>query len=72
MIKIWYGSQLVGKHRLDLVVGAAVIVELKANKGIAGIHKEQLRSYLHATEYSLGLLLNFGRSELEWEAIEKQ
>jgi GxxExxY protein len=71
MIKIWYGSQLVGKHRLDLVVGGAVIVELKANRGLATVHLAQLRSYLHATSYSAGMITNFGRAELEWDVLER-
>ena len=62
-IKIWYGSFIVGKHRLDLVVGESVIVELKANRGIVPVHVAQVRSYLHASAYPLGLILNFGLTE---------
>ena len=32
-IRIWYGPCLVGKHRLDLLVGRSVIIELKAQPG---------------------------------------
>ena len=69
-IKIWYGAQLVGKHRLDLVVDGTVIVELKANRGIVGAHVAQMRSYLQATSLPHGLILNFGMPELEWELME--
>ena len=68
-IKIWYGPSLVGKHRLDLVVDESVIIELKANRGIIPVHVAQMRSYLHASSYPLGLLLNFGTTELEWEIV---
>jgi GxxExxY protein len=68
-IRIWYGSQPVGKHRLDLVVDGRVIVELKANHGIVAVHVAQMRSYLHATNYAFGVILNFGMPELEWELI---
>ena len=68
-IKIWYGTQLVGKHRLDLVVDAAIIVELKANRGIVGAHLAQLRSYLQASGHPYGLILNFGMPVLEWELV---
>ena len=68
-IKIWYGSRLVGKHRLDLLVDASVIVELKANRGIIPVHIAQLNSYLHASSYPFGLILNFGTTELQWELI---
>jgi GxxExxY protein len=70
-IKIWYGRCLVGKHRLDLVVDQSVIIELKANRGIIPIHVAQLRSYLHASDYPLGLILNFGLTELQWERIQQ-
>jgi GxxExxY protein len=70
LIKIWYGSHVVGKHLLDLVVNETVIVELKAASGIMPVHTAQLRSYLHATGYSAGLILNFGRPELQWERLQ--
>ena len=69
LIKIWYGSQLVGRHRLDLLVNSEIIIELKANRGILPLHLAQIRSYLHATEYPLGLILNFGATALEWEVV---
>ena len=69
LIKIWYGSSIVGKHRLDLVIGETVIVELKANRGIAGVHVAQMNSYLHATDYPHGLIVNFGLPDLQFERI---
>jgi len=68
-IKIWYGGQMVGKHRLDLVVEGSVIVELKANRGIVSAHVAQVRSYLQASGHPYGLILNFGMPELEWELV---
>jgi GxxExxY protein len=49
----------VGLHRLDLLVEAQIIVELKAIKAFEEIHYAQLRSYLKATGLRVGLLLNF-------------
>ena len=54
----------VGIHRLDLVAGALVILELKAVAGFADIHFAQLRSYLNATGLHVGLLLNFNTPTL--------
>ena len=68
-IKIWYGLCLVGKHRLDLVVDNSVIIELKASRAIIPVHVAQMNSYIHASNYPLGLLLNFGTTELQWEVI---
>jgi GxxExxY protein len=70
-IKIWYGSSVVGKHSLDLVVEGAAIVELKANRTLIPVHVAQLRSYLQATEYPVGLLINFGTTILQWEVLHR-
>jgi GxxExxY protein len=40
-------------------VEAAVVVELKAVSVVLEAHLAQLRSYLKATDMSVGLLLNF-------------
>ena len=68
-IRIWYASSVVGKHLLDLVVDSTVIVELKANRGIIQFHMAQMNSYLHATDYPVGVIFNFGMPELEFELI---
>src|SRR5215468_401800 len=69
LIKIWYGRSLAGRHRLDLLVDQSIIIELKANRGIIPVHLAQMISYLHATGYPLGLLLNFGGTELQREIV---
>jgi GxxExxY protein len=69
VIKIRYGAAVVGKHRLDLVVNGCVVIELKANRGIIPVHHAQMRSYLQASGYPFGLLLNFGLTELQWEIL---
>jgi GxxExxY protein len=71
-IKIFYGSQVVGKHSLDLVVEKTAVVELKANLGLVPVHVAQLRSYLQATKYPFGVLLNFGTAELQWESLYQE
>ena len=68
-LKVWYGASLVGKHRLDLVVDQSVIIELKASRTIIPVHIAQMNSYLHASDYPWGLLLNFGTTELQWEIV---
>jgi GxxExxY protein len=69
VIKVWYAASLVGKHRLDLVVDQSVIIELKASRTIIPVHIAQMNSYLHASDYRWGLLLNFGTTELQWEIV---
>jgi GxxExxY protein len=54
-----YNGHLVGVHRLDLIVEASVVVELKAVSAVLEAHMAQLRSYLRAADSRVGLLLNF-------------
>jgi GxxExxY protein len=58
-VDVRYRGEPVGRHRLDLLVEAAVVVELKAVSVVLEAHLAQLRSYLKATDMSVGLLLNF-------------
>lgn len=51
---------IVGDDYADLVVGASVIIELKATEAICNAHERQLVNYLRATSAEDGLLLNFG------------
>lgn len=61
-IWVYYQGQLVGEYFADLVVNNSVIVELKSGESIARAHEVQLINYLRATEFEVGLLLNFGQS----------
>lgn len=56
----------VGDYEADLFVNGCVVVEVKAAKAIAGEHVAQLLNYLKASHMSLGLLINFGTSRLEF------
>jgi GxxExxY protein len=59
-IIVHYEGQVVGEYFADLVVDNCVIVELKAGESLARAHEAQLLNYLRATEFEVGLLLNFG------------
>jgi GxxExxY protein len=50
---------LIGQARIDLVVANQIVLELKAVEKLHDIHFAQLKSYLHATQLRVGLLLNF-------------
>ncbi|HLX94703.1 MAG TPA: GxxExxY protein [Verrucomicrobiae bacterium] len=58
-INLLYKDREIGKHRIDLLVGKSLIVELKTVEALAEIHQAQLISYLKATRLALGLLVNF-------------
>jgi GxxExxY protein len=68
-IVIMYDGVEVGKHRLDLVIDATVIVELKSIKYIEDVHFAVVRSYLRASNLRHGLILNFSKTKLEVKRV---
>jgi len=60
-IKVSYKNNPVGDYFADLVVENKIIIELKAQEALAPENEAQLLNYLKATEYEIGLLLNFGK-----------
>lgn len=59
-IKVNYNGMQVGEYYADIVVENCVIVELKASESLIPEHEAQLLNYLKATDFEVGLLLNFG------------
>jgi GxxExxY protein len=59
VVPIYYKDHPIGEGRLDLLVGGCLIIELKAVEALAPIHTAQVISYLKATGFQLGLLINF-------------
>jgi GxxExxY protein len=63
---VHFHQQLVGQHRLDLVVEEMIYVELKAVEGaIPEVFKAQVVSGLKASGLPVGLLVNFGNPSCE-------
>ena len=60
-IKVSYKNNPVGDYFADLVVANKIILELKSQEVLAPENEAQLLNYLKATEYEVGLLLNFGK-----------
>ena len=58
-VNIYYKQQLVGEHRLDLLVENSVILELKAQTQLPIFAEPQLINYLRATGLNVGMLVNF-------------
>ncbi len=58
-VRIYYDGELVGTHKLDILVNGELVVELKAIKALEDVHFAQVRSYLRATNIKHGLLINF-------------
>ncbi len=57
---VWYDGIAVGEYVTDLVVEDAVVVELKAARGLTAANEAQCINCLTTTRLPLGLLLNFG------------
>jgi GxxExxY protein len=67
-IDIFYKGVKVGAGRVDFVIGdgsGGVMVEIKARAALEDVHFVQALSYLKASGYKVGLLLNFGSAKLE-------
>lgn len=53
------GVQVGCSYRLDLLVGEAVVVEIKSVEALTPIHDAQLLTYLKLGGWNVGLLINF-------------
>ena len=69
-IPLRYKGRDVGSFVLDFIVEDKVVLELKAVDRQHSVHKAQLLSYLHATTFRLGLLINFNVPVL-WKGVER-
>jgi GxxExxY protein len=65
VVIIKYEGEVVGEHRLDLVMKDEVVVELKAVHDISDAHFSQIISYLKATSKKVGLIINFSKSTID-------
>lgn len=64
-ITVYYEDHVVGEFVADILVEDVVIVELKAIREIHTVHEVQLVNYLQATGKHVGLLINFGETEVQ-------
>ncbi|MGA2242481.1 MAG: GxxExxY protein [Verrucomicrobiota bacterium] len=68
-IKVKYRNVIVGEFRADLFVRDAVMVELKTTKNYNTEDEPQLLNELKATGIKVGLLINFGRTKVEFKRM---
>jgi GxxExxY protein len=67
-IDVLYKGEKVGRKRVDFVIGDSsgdVMLEIKAKAGLEDVDFVQALSYLKASGYQVGLLINFGARRLE-------
>ena len=56
---VHYEGEVVGEYFADIVVEDKVVLALKAVEYFEKIHEAQLLNYLNASQYDVGLLVNF-------------
>ena len=60
---------IVGDYDADLIVDDSVIVEVKIAPQYDKRDEAQLLNLLKATGYKVGVLINFGRSKVEYKRL---
>ena len=63
------GQPLRCTYKADFICFGLVLVELKALTALGGVEQAQVINYLKATGLERGLLINFGRSSLEFRRV---
>lgn len=58
-IPVKYREQMIGEHRLDLIVEDMVVVELKSVERVEPVFEAQGLTYLRISGKRVGLLINF-------------
>jgi GxxExxY protein len=66
-IRVVYKGVVVGDYQADLFVADCVIAELKVAREYQSADEAQLLNELKATGIRVGLLINFGRTKVEFK-----
>jgi len=69
--EIYYKDHSVGTRRADFIVEGKILVELKALTKLEDVHLAQIKNYLTAYNFDIGLLINFGSASLQTKRIFK-
>ena len=63
-VPLYYKKVLLIEHRIDLVVGGRIVVELKSVSRLDPVYTAQVLTYLRALNLRIGLLINFNGAVL--------
>ena len=63
-LDVFYQGEVVGQHRLDLLVEGTLLVELKAVRALEDVFFAVARAQMRAADISDGLILNFASMPL--------
>jgi len=65
LVQVFYDTVEVGHFAFDIRVEGRVLIEVKSVQTLHPAHEKQLVNYLSATGHDLGLLINFGPSQVD-------
>ncbi len=68
-IPVAYRGEEIGRYRADFVIEEKILLELKAVSSFSSDHLGQALRYLTGKNLRLAILLNFGRSSLQFTRI---
>lgn len=68
-LKVYYKDVEAGNYYADLIIEDKVLVELKTCEKLKSEHIAQTLNYLKATKMKVGLLINFGKSRVEFKRL---
>ena len=69
-LRIYYDGKLLKKfYKADFVCYDKIIVEIKSAQFLHQDQSKQTLNYVKATQYKLGLLVNFGQSSLVYKRL---
>jgi GxxExxY protein len=68
-IQVKYKGVIVGDYDADLIGASSVVVEIKVNAQYDKRDEAQLLNELKATGLKVGLLVNFGRTKVEYKRL---
>lgn len=66
---IFYREEQIGTRRVDFLAEGVVSVELKAIIKLEDVHLGQAINYLEANNLEIGLLINFGKTSLNFKRL---
>ena len=69
LVIVYDGYQLKKTYNSDFVCYDKIILELKAVDNISNEHISQVLNYLKATNFKIGLLINFGSKSLQFKRV---
>ena len=68
-IAVNYKGAIVGEYSADLLIESKVVIEIKVSPNCRPEDEAQLLNELKATGIKVGLLINFGRTKVEFKRL---